>query len=569
MTSKRPNWILRSLLILGIGLGCYGIYWGATSFGLSPAGSNDSIPTATVKLMNLRDKVVEQGELKSQSTVTGVCQIDHHENKIIFLAPEGSKVKKGQVVCKFDSSQFEEYVSERESRVNESQSEVEAARQQLIVQKDENESSIRAAEQAVEFAELDLNKYKDGDYKVTKSGFEFEISEAETNLEKVKRKMENIRVLVKRGFSNAEAYLESQQQVRSAEIRVTRDRQKLATLENFQHKKSLAEYEGKFKEAKHKLTVAKTTAEAKLNQAKDKLKNEERGLKIQTRRLKEYQKSLDAHIMVAPQDGTLAFANNDWRGNGEKLHEGAMVYQNQPVFVLPDMSRMEVKLGIHESLVSKIKPGQRAIVRVDAFSSFAMKGRVKSVSPLSASTRWEPSNNYTVVVTIDEIPEGLKLKPDMTAKAEIVVGQYDNILAVPIQAVASFGRKKFVFVENSNREFEPQEVSVGNSNISFVEIESGVDEGDVVALDAYQRALTAFGDQEPEVEDDTDQLVAEMTEAESKVGQTSEEEADSDLPPRPPTKKKEPESNPESTESSAPSGDGVLTPQSLQLAPGN
>ena len=93
-----------------------------------------------VKRMNLRDKVVEEGSLESQSTVTGQCQIDHHENKIIFLAPEGSLVKKGQVVTKFDDSQFQEYVSERVTRVNTALALVEAARQQLVVQKDENEN---------------------------------------------------------------------------------------------------------------------------------------------------------------------------------------------------------------------------------------------------------------------------------------------------------------------------------------------------------------------------------------------------------------------------------------------
>ena len=447
---------------------------------------------------------------------------------------------------------------------------VEAARQQLVVQKDENESSIRAAEQAVEFAELDLKKYEDGDYKVTRSGMEFEISESETNLEKVRRQMENIRALVKRGFSNAEAYLEAQQQVRSAEIRVTRDRQKLATLDNFQHKKSLAEFKGKFEEAKHKLTVAKTTAEAKLNQAKDKLKNEEYSLKHQKRRLKDYQKALAAHVMVAPQDGTLAYANDDWRGNGEKLHEGSMIYQNQPVFVLPDMARMQAKVGIHESLVSKVKPGQKAIIRVDAFSSFALKATVKSVSPLSASTRWQPSNNYTVVVTIDEIPEGLKLKPDMSAKVEIVVGQYNDILAIPIQAVASFGHKKFVFVQNAERIFEPQEVEVGNANISFVEIVSGLDVGNVVALDAYQRALTEFGDQEPEIEDDTDQLVSELTEAEEKIGQTSDEQAqDTDLPPRPPLEPADTDLPPKPTESGSESESGSGTKPSNEIESGS
>jgi len=524
---------LLTLLVIGV-LGA-GIYWVVAKSFSGGGGESSTVPSTTVKLMTLRDKVVEQGILESQSTINGTCEIDHHENKIIFLAPEGSHVKKGQVVCKFDSSQFEEYVSERETRVNDSKAEVESAQQALIVQQDENDTSIRAAKQELEFAELDLEKYVNGDYEVKLSDIKFAISESKTKLDKERRNMESMRALVKRGFREFEQLRESEQVVRSAEIALKRDEQKLETLNKFEHVKSLAEFEGKAKEAKHKFEVAKTTADAKLNQAKDKLKNEEMGLKIQGRRLKQLKEDLAKHTMLAPQDGTLAYSSDDWRGNGEKLHAGSVIYQNQPVFVLPDMSRMQVKVGVHESLVSKVKPGQKAIIRADAFSSVALTGTVKSVSPLSASTRWQPSNNYTVIVTIDKLPGDIKLKPGMNAATEILVGQYTDVIGVPIQAVASFGRKKFVFVQNGN-EFEPREVEVGNSNVSFVEVESGVSEGEVVALDAYQRALTEFSDQEPDDGDDeSDRLMAELLpESEgAEVGQTSNEAADADLPPRP------------------------------------
>ena len=513
-----------------------GIFWVAGNLLSGSSSESSSVPTTTVKLMTLRDKVVEQGVLESQSTINGKCEVENHENKIIFLTPEGTQVKKGQVVCKFESSQFEEFVSERETRVNDSKTEVESAEQALIVQEDENVTSIRTAKQALEFAELDLKKYVKGDYEVKLSDIKFAISESKTKLDKERRNMESMRALVKRGFREFEQLRGAEQVVRSAEIALTRDEQKLETLNEFEHVKSLAEFKGKAEEAKHKLEAAKTTAEAKLNQAKDKLKNDQMGLKIQERRLKQLKEGLEKHIMLAPQDGTLAYASDNWRGSGEKLHTGSVIYQNQPVFVLPDMNRMQVKVGVHESLISKVKPKQKAIIRADAFSSYALTGTVKSVSPLSASTPWEPSNNYTVIVTIDKLPEGIKIKPGMNAACEILVGQYPDVLAVPIQAVASFGRKKFVFVGNGG-DFESREVEIGNSNVSFVEITSGLTEGEVIALDAYQRAMTEFGDQEPEEDDsETDKLISEMMPVGadgSQVGQTSDEAAKSDLPPKP------------------------------------
>ena len=487
--------------------------------------------------MTLRDKVVEQGEVESQSTIQGICEIDDHENKIIFLAPEGSFVRKGQVVCKFDSSKFDGHVSDRETRVNDQLTEVESAEQDLRVQKDENESAIRAAEQAVTFAKLDLDKYIKGDYEVKKSDLQGAISEGETSVEKAKRGLENMRTLVKRGFREYEQLREAEQVLKSAELRWTRDKQKFETLENFEHVKSLAEFKGKHEEAGHKLETAKTTAEAKLARAGDRLKNEKEGLRIQQRRLKELKLNLERHTMKAPQDGTFVYATDDWRGNGEKLHEGKMVYQNQPIFVLPDMTRMQVKVGVHESLVGKTKPGQPALIRVDAFSTITLRGKVEKVALLSDSTRWEPSNNYSVIVKINEFPETMKLKPGMNAEVEILVGNNEDVLAVPIQALASFGRNKFVFVKNAQGKFESREVSIGKSNISFIAIDEGLSENEVVALDAYQRALSEFGDEEPEEKDESEQLVSELKEVQNlEIGKTSNEgagETADDLPPVP------------------------------------
>ena len=51
----------------------------------------------------------------------------------------------------------------------------------------------------------------------------------------------------------------------------------------------------------------------------------------------------------------------------------------QKIFSLPDMSHMQVKVNTHESLVKKIKVGQPAEIRIDAFANAVFTGEVKSV----------------------------------------------------------------------------------------------------------------------------------------------------------------------------------------------
>ena len=484
--------------------------------GRSLANENRDVPTAIARKTTLLDRVIEQGELESQSTIQGNCDIDKHENKIIFLAPEGKIVEKDEIVCKFDTSEITRDITDRKSRVNESETEVEAAEQELNVQIDENATAIRTAQQTLEFARLDLKKYEQGDYLVNKSEIEGQISEAQTAFDKARRDMENTRALVKRGFREFEQLREAQQVVKSTELRLKNANQKLDTLENFEHVKSLAEFKSKANEAEHQMKIAKTTAKAKLSKAKDKLANEQRGLKIQQNRLKKLEENLAKHEMKAPQAGTLAYAQS-WRDDG-KVHEGSVLYQNQTVFILPDMDRMQVKVGIHETLVSKVKLGQKAVVKVDAFPSTDLHGEVESVSPLSASTRWEPSNNYHVVVKIDSFPDDFKLKPGMTAEVEIVVGQYDDVVAVPVQAVTTHSNQEYVFVKNANGSFTAKKIKTGESNISFVAIEEGLAADDVVALDAYQRGLEEFDAEDsqlpqvPEAEEALSETVADKEE---------------------------------------------------------
>ena len=124
---------------------------------------------------------------------------------------------------------------------------------------------------------------------------------------------------------------------------------------------------------------------------------------------------------------------------------------------------------------------------------------MKSVSPLSAGTRWEPSNNYDVIITIDSFPKEYKLKPGMTAEVEIVVGRYKDVIAVPVQAVTTHSNKEYVFVQDASGEFVSTPIKTGNSNASFVAIKEGLEAESVVALDAYQRGLIEFDSKEKQV----------------------------------------------------------------------
>ena len=92
------------------------------------------------------------------------------------------------------------------------------------------------------------------------------------------------------------------------------------------------------------------------------------------------------------------------------------------------MTKMQVKVNIHESLIKKIKVGQKAEIRIESFPNIVFVGTVKSVSQLADSTRpWLTGGvkQYPTIVKLDDL-KSQDVKPGMTAEAKVLVGELDE-----------------------------------------------------------------------------------------------------------------------------------------------
>ena len=112
-----------------------------------------------VRKATLRITVTERGNLESCVTVDGICEVNANQIKIISLVPEGTKVKKGEVVCKFDSSEIDKNLSQQDIKVKQAIAKIETTQQELEIQRNKGESDIIAAKVEMTLAKLDLEKY--------------------------------------------------------------------------------------------------------------------------------------------------------------------------------------------------------------------------------------------------------------------------------------------------------------------------------------------------------------------------------------------------------------------------
>ncbi len=254
----------------------------------------------------------------------------------------------------------------------------------------------------------------------------------------------------------------------------------------YEFPKSAEENLSKYAEAARELDRARKAAISKLAQAEAKLKSAQGQYNIQSRQLKEFKEQLEKCTITAQKPGLVVYggAGQDmvWYGDQERIREGATVRERQSIITIPDMTKMSVKVKIHETYIKKVKKGQKARITVDAFADKLLVGEVSKVGVLPDSQNMWANPDMKVYLTTVDI-EGTHdwLKPGMSAKVEITVAQLPDVVQVPMQAVVLNEGQRVCYVHQGLR-VETRPVEIGDSSDEFVEIKSGLVAGDKVLL---------------------------------------------------------------------------------------
>jgi membrane fusion protein, heavy metal efflux system len=180
--------------------------------------------------------------------------------------------------------------------------------------------------------------------------------------------------------------------------------------------------------------------------------------------------------ITAPLSGTIVERN---------VSLGGSVEPNATLFRIADLSEVIVAGDVFESDVSKVKLGQYARVRPDAYSDMVFDGSISFIADLIDPEK----RTLRIWVSIDN-KEGL-LKPEFFARVDLVVRPGSEVVAVPIEAIIDDGAEKFVFVKNGN-EFVRQDVATGTSDDRYIEITDGLYPGDLVVTDGNRQIYTKW-----------------------------------------------------------------------------
>lgn len=178
-------------------------------------------------------------------------------------------------------------------------------------------------------------------------------------------------------------------------------------------------------------------------------------------------------VLTAPVGGVLSRINFD---------VGETVGPYQSVAELITEGSFEVEAYVPEADIAQLKLGDTATVTFDAYEkSDVFKAEVIRIA-LSETIRDGVPTYKTTLRLVEDVPEGMVLRPGMTADIEIHTDIREDVLFVPQRSIIREGRRTYVRIFDGTT-FQERDVEVGlRSSDGTIEITSGLQEGEEVVI---------------------------------------------------------------------------------------
>ena len=421
---------------------------------------------------------------------------------ITWIVPEGTVVKKGGLIVKFERKDLEDDVRTARADYAVAVAKLDEAKQQLAATECDLDAKIESYEADLAIAELELKRLKglprpddirqkEADLRRAKAEFDVAREEyarmaryrgqgytTETELRKMMSTMKE----------SESAYICADTALKVTRKGATPDDVREAELKLQQAQISLKQTKEGLPDTKKELAADVEKQTTLTDRAKSALDVK--------------QKDLDNTDLRAPADGMVVYRAVE----GQKIKKGAKAWKGCAIMDLPDFSKVIIKTKIREDIIHLVKAGQKVLVRVDALPGEQFIGHVTEVGKVAKDKsegdivgfgegkKDSGIRIFDVTVTLDKTDK--RFAPNLVARLEILVDQAPNALVIPKDAVKDKGGKKTVLVAHAAT-MEERPVVLGTQAEDLVEVKSGLKLGELVCLSQERRKEKKAGENQP------------------------------------------------------------------------
>ena len=396
--------------------------------------------------------VTEKGTLESSNNTEIKCQVRGFST-VTWVIESGTVVEPGDELVRLDTKRIEDAIGKHTTDAH-------VAR-----------ATYERTKADVAKAEIAIDAYVEGTYATALKGLEQQLKIAQSNLETAKKMLGHSEDMFRRGYVSELEVEGNRFTVKQAELELGVRETAVMVLNKYTKEMQLETLRGQLRALKSKLLA------------------DEAGLRMDEGRRDRAIRELDYCVVKANRGGLVIYPpSEEWKETPD-IAEGVNVRKDQVLLLMPDLAQMQVKVGIHESLIDRIDKGLTAKVTLPELE---VQGSVKSVATVAAPAGWWTGNvvKYDCVVDLPSV-EGLK--PGMTAEVEILMARHQDVLTIPVSAVIETDDETLCWVMTP-RGPKRRVVKLGDSNEVFIIVESGLSADEEVVLNPLQYVDEAQGE---------------------------------------------------------------------------
>jgi len=325
---------------------------------------------AKIEQNTLLVRSIYSGKIEARNQVTVMSKFKGFAT-VVELAKEGSQIRTGDLVARFDSADLERELLKLEK--------------EYALAESERESQLNAIiPLEVEELKMDLQK----------------ISEA---------------------AAAEKQYLKDSMALAQENV--------ISMLEVEQQKAKVAQLDTEYRAVKNRLALTKKYLHPSMRQrANAQLHSARQALDL-------VRTQLENTSIYAPAGGLLVYKPLHISGEYRTLRIGDSLHANQPFMVIPDLEDLVLQAMIPESELSQVNAGQKVIVYPQAFPDLRLAGIVEQVGVIAESAPGQPKwqKYFSLTIALDDKDD--RLRPGMSAVAHVISAQREEALLIPRRAI--------------------------------------------------------------------------------------------------------------------------------------
>ncbi|MDR7433673.1 MAG: efflux RND transporter periplasmic adaptor subunit [Armatimonadota bacterium] len=425
-----------------------------------------------------RTFAVTRGDLQISVSATGTVEpvsiVDVRSRatgivRAVFVE-EGTRVEKGQVLVEIDDPDARSALENALAELSAARARLAQAEATLALQRASVETAIKQAEANLAAARARLAQALAAPQPEDVAQAEEQVRQAEAAVDLAKQNLSRQEQLFASGFISQAQLDQARNQFEVAQAQLRAAQARLAQVKAGTQKYDLEVLRAQVRQAEAQLAEAQNgmlqvqLREQEVAAARAQVQSAEASVRQTRERLGETR-------ILAPITGIVAKRSVEI---GQSVIGGTS--GGTPVITLADVSMTLAKVYVDETDIARIPRTAQVEITADALPGMKFTGRILRIAPQPVVQ--QNVTQYPVLVRIED-PEN-RLKLGMTVDAEFIVARRSNVLLVPQEAVRGENRKVVMVVQEGK--LTPRPVRTGISDGRFVEILSGLREGESVYL---------------------------------------------------------------------------------------